>query len=260
MTLKKLHCAIYQAEVSHENWQIKYTKLREKISKTSAELIICPELFASSYIPNINFIKSLSQTSNGEYFQDISKLCSQFSKTVVMGYPEIENNKYFISTMVVNHEGQLIANHRKQVLAPGDFEKNLFSVGTDMTYFNFKDIKCSILICYEFEFPELFRKAAFNNCEVIIVPTALSSKWSTISYEMLRTRALENQINIIYANQCGTLEGTSYMGHSAIVNIYGQDLVRVNHEENLFSHVMEIESPEILRSKLPYLNDLKKIK
>ena len=75
---------------------------------------------------------------------------------------------------------------------------------------------------------------------------------------MLKTRAFESQIVIVYANYCGDNGDQVFCGNSAIVNENGDDLIRLNEEEDFGKVEINFESQKERRKRLPYFDDLSK--
>ena len=64
--------------------------------------------------------------------------------------------------------------------------------------------KCSLLICYDLRFPELFRTLALQGVELLLLPAqwpaARRYHWETLT----AARAIENQLFLAACNSCGT--------------------------------------------------------
>ena len=92
----------------------------------------------------------------------------------------------------------------------------------------------------------------------MFIPTALTEEFKFISNEMLKTRAFENQIVMVYANYCGKSESHDFCENSAIVNEKGEDLIRLGSEEEFAMAEVNFESQESRRKRLSYFEDLTK--
>ena len=223
------------------------------IENDDLEILLLPELFLSSYTTE-EFIKKISFNDIQFFQNEILKLSNQYSCTIAYGYPEIEQEKRYNSLCIVK-SGKQVFNHRKTLIPPSSMEKNLFSTGTKLSFFDLDGIKCSGLICYEFEFPELVRKLAKAGVQLILIPTALSEQFKFVSQEMLKTRAFENQVVLVYANYSGNLHNQNFCGQSAIINEKGEDLVRANYFEQLIKYDVIFEDQSERRARLPYFQD-----
>jgi predicted amidohydrolase len=91
-----------------------------------------------------------------------------------------------------------------------------------------------------------------------LVPTALTEEFSFVAHEMLKTRAFENQIVLVYVNYCGQINNQNFCGNSAVVNEKGEDLLRLGLEEDFAMVEVNFESQVLRRKRLPYFNDLTK--
>ena len=249
---------IFQPNINHYSTiDSKLSKLEEILKRYDLDLLVLPELFLSFYLSKAQVSQYLNEDI--QFFKKkILQIGKKFQCHLVCGYPEYENDKKFNSVLVAGTHNNIIYNHRKTFLAPNPMEQSLFSKGQNFEIFNINDIRCSTLICYEFEFPEIVRKLARLGAQLMLIPTALTEEFKFISNEMLKTRAFENQIVMVYANYCGKSESHDFCGNSAIVNEKGEDLIRLGSEEEFAMAEVNFESQESRRKRLPYFEDLTK--
>ena len=235
----------------------KLSKIESILSSNNIDILILPELYLSFYL-SIETITNCSQEDINFFKKGILELSQKFQSHIVYGYPEIDNHKRYNSALVSGINNDFIYNHRKTFLAPNEMEKSLFSKGNNFEIFTIQNIYCSTLICYEFEFPEIVRKLAKLEAQLVIVPTALTEEFSFVAHEMLKTRAFENQIVMVYANYCGKSDSHDFCGNSAIVNEKGEDVIRLGAEEEFAMAEVNFESQVSRRKRLPYFEDLTK--
>jgi predicted amidohydrolase len=78
-------------------------------------------------------------------------------------------------------------------------------------------------ICYDIRFPELTRILALRGATITAVPAAFTATTGPPHWEiLLRARAIENQIFVIAAGQCGaTNDRLRWHGHSMIIDPWG---------------------------------------
>lgn len=255
-----MNIGVFQQDIS------RYLLLDEKLQQVKnillenndLDILLLPELFLSSYTVSDN-IKKISLREIQFFQKEILNLSNKYSCTIAYGYPEIEKDLRYNSINIIK-SGKQVCNHRKTVLPPSSMEKSLFSIGKSFSLFELDGVRCSALICYEFEFPEFVRKLAKAGVQLILIPTALSEEFKFVSQEMLKTRAFENQVVLAYANYCGILDGQNFCGQSAIVNEKGEDLVRANNKEQLIVYDVTFEDQSQRRERLPYLKDVINLK
>lgn len=196
----------------------------------------------------------------GEVFQQVSRLAQQLEIAIVFGYPEKGENCLYNSTGFVSKTGELIANHRKRLNAPGGYEDSYFQVGDQPTLIDYQGFRLAILICYEVEFPELVREVAMSGAQVVLVPTALGAEWGVVAVNVIATRAFENGVWLAYANHAGVEGHIRYLGGSRIVSPDGNIAIEAGAEETLISCRIDKDSIERAQTRLPYLRDVPKLK
>ena len=255
----KLNIGIFQYEMQDEDPFEKIDRLESHLNKNdNLDLVVCPELFISGY-GNLDNINKFSENHDGKYAKKISTLAKKSSTAIIYGYPEISNNQLYNSAQLFDSEGLSLANHRKKLLPLTADESKIFTPGKDSSIFSIKGIKSAIVICYELEFPELIRVLALEGVELIIAPTGQSSHWPAAALHNCRTRAFENGIFVAYANSTGQLNGINFMGESKIIGPNGIDIANANIGEKLISAKIDTDQINLVREKLPYLNDSKSL-
>ena len=255
----KISAGIFQYEMRDETPLRRVQRLEEALQKTDGlDLIVCPELFLSGY-GSFEKIKEFCEQSDGEYANKISALAKKYSTAILYGYPEMAKNSLFNSAQYFDSKGTALANHRKKMLPPTANESKIFKSGNKSSIIMVNGIKSAIVICYELEFPELIRKLALQGVELIIAPTGQSSNWPAAAQYNCRTRAFENGIFVIYANSTGTLNGISFMGESKIIGPDGLDINNANEDEKVIVGEINTDQISLIRKKLPYLDDARKL-
>lgn len=118
------------------------------------------------------------------------------------------------------------------------------------------DLPAGLTVCYDLRFPELYRILAVRGTLVQFVPAAFTYVTGEAHWELLlRARAVENQVFIVAADQCGYHDGDrrSY-GNSMIVDPWGTVLARAgDDDETVISAALDIAAQSAIRDKLPAL-------
>ena len=130
-------------------------------------------------------------------------------------------------------ESQLARKYRQMFSQDlfGKKEKQTFFAGTEFPVFKLADRTCGLAICYDIEFPEVSRNMKRRGAEIIFVPTANMEPYFEVPTTVVRARALENGVAIVYANMCGTESEQHYTGLSGVVLPDGKDLARAGHDD-----------------------------
>jgi predicted amidohydrolase len=253
-----MRIAIYQCEGRSARTQDNLEILRQSALAAAAQgarLLICPEMFLTGY--NIgNKVFELAETVEGPSTQKAAQIAREANIALLYGYPERSETVVFNSAMLIDHNGNRLANYRKTHLY-GQEETRLFHPGDYLIIAELEGLKVGLLICYDIEFPEAVRALARAGAEFIAVPTALMEPHCWISQMIVPTRAVENQVFVAYVNRCGHEDDLNYCGSSCIVGPDGIDRVRTGSAERLC--VVDINPADLRasREKFPYLSDLR---
>ncbi len=70
---------------------------------------------------------------------------------------------------VINDEGTLVCRYDKRICAgnPGELEHLYFTPGTEVVQFHCNQVRCGLLICHEWRYPELYREQQRLGTEVL---------------------------------------------------------------------------------------------
>jgi 5-aminopentanamidase len=255
----KMNIGIFQYEMQDESPLEKIGRLETQLNNNpQLDLVACPELFISGY-GSFEKIKEYSENRDGKYANKIASLAKKTSTAIVYGYPEMRGDSLFNSAQLFDSKGISIANHRKKMLPPTADESKIFKPGQDNSIVSINGIKIAIVICYELEFPELIRELSMQDVQLIICPTGQSSNWPAAALYNCRTRAFENGIFVAYANSTGRLNDINFVGESKIIGPNGIDLVNAEQGEKLICAEIDTDDILLVREKLPYLDDSRKL-
>ena len=255
----KMNIGIYQYEMQDESPHEKIERLEVQLYENpNLDIVICPELFISGY-GSFEKIKEYSESRDGKFANKIASLAKKTCTAIVYGYPEIQGDSLFNSAQIFDSKGISIVNHRKKMLPPTADESKIFTPGKESSILSINGIKIAIVICYELEFPELIRELALQDVQLIICPTGQSSNWPAAALHNCRTRAFENGIFVAYANSTGKLNNINFMGESKIIGPDGIDLVNAEQGEKLICAEINTDDILLVRRKLPYLDDSRKL-
>jgi predicted amidohydrolase len=223
------------------------------------DLVVCPELFASGYNMGKR-LRALAEPSDGPFAGWVAGLAQATGTAIVYGYPERDGDRLYNAAACFDVRGRRVSDHRKLLLPPG-FETEVFSPGDGgVTVFDLGGVRCSILICYEVEFPEAVRAVAQAGAEIVAVPTALGAQWHDVAHRLIPTRAFENGVWLLYSNHAGEENGMRYLGGSCIVAPDGRDVARAGAGETLLPASIELDAVRAARRRLPYLDDVLRLR
>ncbi len=184
----------------------------EAIAKSEAKLIVLPELIS---ITNYKLQITESEILDLKFVETIEKIKA-----------EIGESKKFVVTSIIEktekglaHVGVLIDKtgiifKQKQIHR---FKKHewISDFGDELKTFDAKFGKIAIIVSEDAIFPETFRLAAYQNCEIAAVTFQVQERWETEFG--LPERAVENRFSVVAATRPN--EELSEFGNSLIATI-----------------------------------------
>jgi len=129
-----------------------------KAKRQGAEIVHFPECALSGYIgfdfPNFDEFdwELLKQQT-----LKIRELASKLKLWVALGsvHPLTGTNKPHNSLYLINPEGRIVDRYDKRFCIKGELRR--FTPGNRFVSFTINGVKCSLLICFDLRFPELYR-------------------------------------------------------------------------------------------------------
>lgn len=258
--MTRLNIALFQARPAFRSADEALSDLDSAMSRASAagaDILVTPELYFSGY-GSSDAARAAAQVQRSPSLRAAEELAARHRIGLVLGYPEKSSCAYHNSAAVLDRQGQLISNYRKVAL-PNAFERDCFTPGTGPEAFDFEGVRCSILICYDIEFPELARRSAMLGAELLLVPTALRAKWRFVSDAIIPSRAYENALFIGYCDFAADDSNSHFSGTSSICAPDGQHLSRATGVEDLVMATIDTAAVRQRKSDFDFLQELKRL-
>ncbi|MCB2138247.1 MAG: hypothetical protein KDE17_02815 [Rhodobacteraceae bacterium] len=227
-----------------------------RAADAGAKMLVTPELYFSGY-GRADAVRAAAQDQGAPALRAAGQLAARHGVGLVMGYPERSGGVMHNSAIVFDRDGHLVCNYRKVAL-PNDFERECFAPGPGPAVFEFEGVRCSVLICYDIEFPELARRAALLGTELLLVPTALRAKWRFVSDTIVPSRSYENAMFIGYCDFAADQSNSGFSGTSSICAPDGQHLCRATGPEDLVLATIDTAAVQRRKSDFDFLQDLKR--
>lgn len=193
-----------------------------------ADLVLFPELVLTGYPPE----DLLLRPSIGPRIERaLARLCAAVGDVyVVVGYPRLTPQGLFNMAGVI-YQGKLIAEYAKQLLPNYQVfdEKRYFIAGTTATVVDVRGVPMALTICEDIWQPGPIALAAASGAKLVLNLNASPFHVGKITEraEVLRARAREVQLPILYVNQLGGQDELVFDGGSMAVNADGDVVVGV---------------------------------
>ncbi|EPG66141.1 carbon-nitrogen hydrolase family protein [Leptospira wolffii] len=246
----------------------KCEKLAEEAVSGGAKLLGLPENFPFLGSEKEKLERGAEiETKTRSFLENISKK----NKITVLagGFPSpAPGGKVYNTAALFGPDGKEIFQYHKIHLFdtdPGDGveyrESRSVEAGKEIppVYRNSELGNISSVVCYDLRFPELFRKLADQESDIVFVPAAFTKLTGEAHWEvLLRARAIENQCYILAPAQTGTHSGgRETYGHSLVVDPWGRILADAMEGEKVILADIDLEEVKKARKKIPALRHRK---
>lgn len=201
---------------------------RNAHNQYQADLIVFPELTLTGYPPEDLLFRDSIQI---RVEKALKKLCDSLPPEifVLVGYPRRVEKRLFNAAGLIQG-GKLVAEYHKQEL-PNYLvfdEKRYFEPGNQPCIVEIKGRRLGITICEDIWHPAPIQQAKAAGAELMLnlnaSPFHLGKE--EVRMELLRTRALEGEMPIVYANLVGGQDELVFDGGSLVMSASGQPVFR----------------------------------
>ncbi|MHC4130712.1 MAG: carbon-nitrogen hydrolase family protein [Planctomycetota bacterium] len=141
----------------------------QKAKKTKADIVHFSECALSGYVgtdfPNF---EGYDWQLLKEKTEKIISLAKKLQMWIVLGstHQLTEPNKPHNSLYLISPNGKIIDRYDKRFCTPGDLRR--LTAGNHFVNFTVNGVKCSLLICFDLRFPEIYRKLYKQGVNVIL--------------------------------------------------------------------------------------------
>jgi predicted amidohydrolase len=202
--------------------------IERAVRETNARLIILPETITTGFVPGIPAAKlwDVVDTLPGRLSAPIAEAAKKLGVYVVFGTYERgeERGVVYNSAALIDPRGEIIGVYRKTHLFPTERKSagGWSTPGAQPVVIETELGNIGLTICYDGDFPELYRCEAIMGAEIICRPSALLRSFEI--WEMTnKARAYDNHVYMLACNMIGPdAGGNYYFGHSMIVSPIAQ--------------------------------------
>lgn len=221
-------------------------------AERGSDLVVLPELWTTAY--------DLTRADlHAEHEPVVSKKMGELARECgvhIIG-SMLAHRWEGVANLLMWHDpnGEKIAEYGKLHLFRLMDEEKYLVAGERAALVEVGDMKAGAAICYDLRFPELFRQYAFVGANVMIIPAEWPHPrlmhWRTL----LQARAIENQCFVVACNRVGAVGETTFFGHSAVIDPWGERLIEGDETECLLTVDVDLGEVETVRRKIPVFDD-----
>ena len=240
MTNKDIQIAIAQINLCvgdiKGNTKLIIENIHQAKNVYHADIIIFPELAITAYPPE----DLLLRPSLYSQIRNALKFVCEVSQgiDVIIAYPLLSEDKLYNSCSLIR-DGDIKKTYQKQLLPNyGVFdEKRYFEPGNETTVFNLQGVPTALSICEDIweAGPCKLAKAAGAKLMININASPYHSEKASMRESVIKLRAQESDLDIIYTNLVGGQDELVFDGGSMAINAKGKVIFRApQFEDNLY--------------------------
>lgn len=200
-----------------------------------AGLIITPELALSGYPPEDLLLRNGFRLACEQALADLAKGIS--GVTLLVGHPHLADDKLYNAASVIR-DGKIIATYHKNLLPNNSVfdERRYFEPGSDPCLFELEGIRFGVNICQDIWQGNTATRARKAGAEVLIVLNASPYHMhkQALRHQIVRERASETGMPMIYANLVGAQDELIFDGASFAMNGRGE----LTHQFNTLTETL----------------------
>ncbi|REE99628.1 carbon-nitrogen hydrolase family protein [Thermomonospora umbrina] len=212
--------------------------IRRCVAATGAELVVLPESCTTGFTPGVpaGELWSLMSSIPGPVTEPVQEAARDLGVHVCLGTyergpaPGVVHN----AAVLVGPSGDVLGVYRKtHPFGDEDARRGGWvTAGSEVCVVDTGLGRIGMAVCFDGDFPELWRIQAVRGAEVICRPSALlrsADIWELTT----RARAYDNHVYVVAANAVGAdPAGTLYFGNSLIVTPIAEVVARAATQES----------------------------
>ena len=203
-----------------------------KAEHEEIELLAVPELALSGYNAGTDFFDLAVSWPNDSAIERLSELAQDLHTVIVAGYPERSPafGRIYDSAAIIDADGTPLKSYRKTHCL--DTERHFFTNGAELPIVQTLAGTIGVMICWDGAMPEVARTYALQGADYLVMIGAWEDPYVEDWELVVSARAYDNCIPVLAVNRTGIDGGSSFSGHSRIVDCLGKTTAQARNEEN----------------------------
>src|SRR5262245_30711634 len=163
-----------------------------------AKFVVAPEACLDGYcchesgLTKATFSRG-AEPADGPSIARLSQLARELDLYLCIGFSEIDRGELFNTAVLLGPDGRTVGRYRKT-----HGVEELYTPGDELPVFDTRYGKVGILICFDRQLPEAARTLADKGARLILIPS--NGMWGAMNDSMLRARAYDNGVFIVFAH------------------------------------------------------------
>lgn len=255
----KLRLALAQMNIEAGNPDGNFARAAQRLEAAVAanpkpDLLVLPEMWNTGYA--LKKIGELADPDGDRTCKWLTAFSRRHGVVVVAGSIAQRRGDAVTNTIhVFDRSGEPIAEYSKIHLFKLMDEHLHLRAGEKPGLFQLAGVTAGAMICYDIRFPELARGLALAGAKILFVPAEWPNPrlhhWRTL----LQARAIENQMYVVACNTVNDSGGTSFFGHSMVVDPWGEIVAEAGEEETTLTAEIDLALVDEVRGRIPVFDD-----
>lgn len=199
-------------------------RMAEAIAAADAGLVVFPELATTGYHV-FDEVLEVAEPVPGPTTEVLGAAAADAGTEVLFGMPARDGDDVYNCAVWIDTDGDVRARYDKRHLW-GD-EATAYSAGDSYAVVDAPFGRVGIQICYDLNFPAASAALARAECDVVVNISAWSVRMERDWHTLLPARAVEQGAYVIGCNRAGTEAGTTFCGHSTVIEPDGTTVVEM---------------------------------
>ena len=196
---------------------------------SNTDLLVLPELFLGGYRLLSEMARPCALRPEATEIAECCRIARENALAIVLGfYEKGDEGHCYNSALAIDSCGTVKSIYRKTHLF-GAAEQAAFTPGRRLAevFTLCNGVRCCLLVCYDVEFPEAVRSCALAGASLVLTPTANFFPYTFANEPIIRVRAYENHLCVVYANwaEHKNEDGVHFNGQSVVASAVGELLL-----------------------------------
>jgi len=226
-------------------------------SAADADLVVLPELWPNGAFAYDQW-DATAETLDGDLVRRLSEAARSAAVVLHAGsFIERHRDGSLTNTaLVFEPDGSLNAVYRKiHLFGFSEGEPKYLAPGHEVVVADTSVGRLGLATCYDLRFPEMFRRLADDEADLIVIPAGWPAKRIEHWTVLVRARAVENQLPVVAVGTAGTHGGVEMGGASLIVDALGVPLAEADRSEEIIRAEIDPAHTRDWRERFPALGD-----
>lgn len=236
----------------------KSIELIHKAAKKGADLIAFPEIQLTPFFPQYEGrdMSAYALRLDSRYITGICEACKKNRIFAAPNFYVEEDGKKYDMSLLINDGGNIIGKQKMVHVAQCEqfYEQSYYTPSEEgFAVFDTKFGRIGIVVCFDRHYPESIRTEALRGAELIIIPTANTTKEpSELFMWEVKVQAFHSSVNIAMCNRVGAEGGMEFSGESIICDYNGEAVAIAGNSEELLIADVDLPGAEKTRKLKPY--------